>query len=947
MNAGSIVANIKARIDELKAGVSQAKDELKGFQNQAQDSAKKLYSTGKQMTKYITLPILAVGAMAIRTAAKFEGAMNKVSALSGATGEPLQRLKNIAMEMGRETRYSAVEAAEGLSYLSMAGFDVEQSISALPSVLEMAAAGGMDLAQAADYASNIMTGFGLKAEEMGRVTDVLALTFTSSNTNLAQLAEGMKYVAPIAAGLGMEIEETAAAMGMLGDAGIQGSMAGTTLRTAMMSLMTPTGAAADVINRLKLETTDTQGEFVGLVDIVRQLEDAGASTQDMMELFGARGAGMIALVSQGSEKFAEFTEELENAEGTGKRISEVMLQGLEGSLTILRGSIETLMIVIGERFLPRLTEWADRAIEIVNAMASWSDATWNMIARVAGVAAVMGPLLMIYAKIRMFTLQWAAAKAIASKAVAANTAVVTTNSAALATNTGIMGKLGGLVGSVGAKLAALAAASGPILAVAVVLGVAAAYWHEYSKAMAADYRSFADVVEETRSRMTQSFVDSQLSMIDSQTNAQVESLASQIEFLEEQSSLTRDQKDELAGLYEELSTVVEQAEAKRHGLMLIKEREFGASMADETAETNEKIIANFDDLKQDHMNQLEEWHGERLQAIIDHHVEAGTIGSEAFYKDLEMQDQHFAEKQQRLHVDLGNMLAEYEEQLAELGLVYDQALGELIPITEKNLRDQGKAASEHMEGFKEEYENFGRNNWAAYNKGQKDMEGEVQGTTEYMGELTVRALKATEEPAEQAGKDTVEGYRRGIASGGEGVKTEGTKVTGSLIDAVKSLLGISSASTVFHNIGINIVQGLINGMKSMVSSLISAAVDVVGNAYNSAKNWLESKSPSKKTADLGQDWTAGLAMGITDNLRVVEDAVREVVDASMNFGSGAGGLAVAGAGAGGQAGSDGPSTVNLTIYQDNASKEIAEHANDDIIRKLNRRGGTSRGRSFL
>ena len=184
------------KVENFQRGIRKAQRSMNRFANQ-------MRSAGQSLTTNVTLPIVAIGGNAIRVAAQFESAMNQVAAVSGATGKDFKDLENLAKQLGETTSFSASQAAEGMSFLAMAGLEVNDILQSMPGVLNLAAAGQMDLAQASDIASNILTGFGKDASEMNQAVDVLAKTFTSSNTNLVQLGEAMAYVAPVAASAGL------------------------------------------------------------------------------------------------------------------------------------------------------------------------------------------------------------------------------------------------------------------------------------------------------------------------------------------------------------------------------------------------------------------------------------------------------------------------------------------------------------------------------------------------------------------------------------------------------------------------------------------------------------------------------------------------------------------------------------------------------------------------
>ena len=296
---------------------------LKTTQASLAKTATAAKATGATLTKFLTIPILGIGAIALKVAADFQTSMLQVQAVSGATAEQFEELNDLAKELGRTTQFSAAQAADGMGFLAMAGFEVQEILDAMPGVLNLAAAGNLDLAQAADIASNILSGYALQASEIGRVNDVMAQTFTSTNTSLAQLGEAFKFVAPVAAASALELEEVNAALGLLGNAGIQGSMAGTTLRGAIAKLNKPSAEAAESLARLNITVFDANKKMLPLVDIVKQFEEAGLNTADAMTIFGLRaGPGFQALVSQGSAALGDLTAENRRAGGEIEAITE-------------------------------------------------------------------------------------------------------------------------------------------------------------------------------------------------------------------------------------------------------------------------------------------------------------------------------------------------------------------------------------------------------------------------------------------------------------------------------------------------------------------------------------------------------------------------------------------------------------------------------------------------
>jgi len=350
---------------------------------------------------------IAIGlGAAVKTTADFESAISRVGALSGATDKDLESLTNTAKDLGATTSFSASQAAEGMSYLAMAGYDTNDIIASMPGLLSAAAAGQTDLATTADITSNILSGFGLQAEETARVADVLTKTFTSSNVDLSMLGETMKYVAPTAKAMGISLEEVAAASGILGNAGIQGSMAGTSLSMSLTRLASPTKEASDLMKQLGFNAFNAEGEMLPLNKIIENLQTSTADLTDeqrmhaISTIFGAESMkSMLTLMEAGPETLSKFTKELETSGGTADEIAQKQLDNLNGQLTILKSGLEAAAIAIGTALLPfikMLVSGIQSLVDWFNGLAPSVKSTIAVVAALAAGALLLGgPLLML------------------------------------------------------------------------------------------------------------------------------------------------------------------------------------------------------------------------------------------------------------------------------------------------------------------------------------------------------------------------------------------------------------------------------------------------------------------------------------------------------------------------------------------------------------------------
>lgn len=332
----------------------------------------------------------------IATSMNFEQSMINVGAIARASEQDLGRLTDEARRLGATTNYSASEAADGMKFLSMAGFDTQKTIEAMPGVLDLASAGVVDIGSAADISSNVLSGFNMQASEMGRLGDVLVNTFTSSNTSLSSLGETMKYVAPIAASTNVSLEQTAAMAGKLGDAGIQGSEAGTALRSVISRLAAPTSAAAKQLEQLNIQTTDADGNLRQVPDILADLDKSmkgfgsAAKTQIVSTIFGmeAASAATVLLAQAGSGSLQQYAEKLKES-GTAAALSKKMNDSATGAYKRMGSAIESIAITIGNVMLPAVSNIFEGIASVTGVVDSFAKQFPTLTTVVVGATSVL------------------------------------------------------------------------------------------------------------------------------------------------------------------------------------------------------------------------------------------------------------------------------------------------------------------------------------------------------------------------------------------------------------------------------------------------------------------------------------------------------------------------------------------------------------------------------
>ena len=317
--------------------------------------------------------ITAAGGLSVKVGSNFEAAMSKVAAVSGATGTDLSRLTEKAKEMGAKTKFSASEAAEAMNYMAMAGWKTEDMLSGVEGIMNLAAASGEDLASTSDIVTDALSAFGLQASDSGHFADILAAASSNANTNVAMMGETFKYAASVAGAMGYTAEDTALAIGLMANRGIKAGQAGTVLRSIMTRLAKPTKETQDAMNKLGISLTDSEGNMKSLDTIMQDLRAgfSGLSKDEKAATAAALGgqeamSGLLAIVGASPEEYEKLQSAIANCDGTAEKMAETMQDNLQGSLTILKSSLEGLGIEIYEGMQEPLKNAADNAIVDVN-----------------------------------------------------------------------------------------------------------------------------------------------------------------------------------------------------------------------------------------------------------------------------------------------------------------------------------------------------------------------------------------------------------------------------------------------------------------------------------------------------------------------------------------------------------------------------------------------------
>ncbi|MDK7284400.1 phage tail tape measure protein [Staphylococcus pettenkoferi] len=360
-------------------------------------------SVGRNMSLHVTAPIVAGFGAAMKKSIDFDDTMRKVKATSGATGNEFNQLRTKALQMGRDTKFTASESAEAMNYMALAGWDTKDMLKGVGGVMNLAAASGEDLASVSDIVTDNLTAFGMKAKDSTHFADVLAQTSSKANTDVRGLGEAFKYAAPVAGALGYTVEDTSIAIGLMSNAGIKGEKAGTALRTMFTNLAKPTKAMKEEMDKLGISITDSNGEMLPMRDVMDQLRNKmGGLSKDQQAaaastIFGKEAmSGALAVINASDEDYKKLTKSIDGSNGASKRMANEMEGGIGGAMRKMKSAIESLAISLGDALAPMLYKIAKWITSLANKFTNLPKGIQKTIAIVGLLAAAIGPLLMIF-----------------------------------------------------------------------------------------------------------------------------------------------------------------------------------------------------------------------------------------------------------------------------------------------------------------------------------------------------------------------------------------------------------------------------------------------------------------------------------------------------------------------------------------------------------------------
>lgn len=396
-------------------------------------------SAGTKLTAGLTAPVVGFGAASVKAGTEFDSSMSQVSAVSKATGEDLELIRDRAIEMGEKTRYSAKEVSDAMYYMGLAGWDAQQIYAGIPGVLALGAASGEDLSRVSDIVTDSLTAFGKSAEDTTEFVNVLAEASRSSNTTVDLLGESFKYVAPVAGAFGYSIQDVAIMLGTFANNGVKGSQAGTGMRQALNSLINPSDKAAAQMDKFGVSLFNADGSTKTLMQVMQELRGTfgglaidihnadgevmtgeeimekyghALPTSDMekltaiVQIFGVRALpGMLSVINASESDFNDLSTAIYGAQdaydglGTAFGMQQTMLDNVQGDWYLFTSALGTTKIIISDMAKGALRELLQKLTELVKAFNDMSPEQQEQIVKWALMAASIGPVLLVIGKI--------------------------------------------------------------------------------------------------------------------------------------------------------------------------------------------------------------------------------------------------------------------------------------------------------------------------------------------------------------------------------------------------------------------------------------------------------------------------------------------------------------------------------------------------------------------
>ena len=816
----------------------------------------------------------------VDTFASFESQMSTVQAISGASGDELAALAEKAKYMGATTAFTATQAAQAFEYMAMAGWKTEDMLGGLEGIMYLAAASGEDLAATSDIVTDALTAFGLSASDSSHFADVLAAASSNANTNVGMMGETFKYAAPVAGALGYSVEDTALAIGLMANAGIKGSQAGTALRGMLTNLAKPSETVAGYMEELGVSLTDSAGNTRSLSDLMAILRDRFSELTEAEQAEYAAGlagkeamSGLLAIVNASDGDFQKLTSAINECNGAAYNMSQIQLDNYAGKVTLLESAIDGLKMAVGEQLTPAL----GNLIETGTNAFTWATEFVNqnpwIVGAITGVTAAVAALTLGVGALAAAP-QIIAALKVALDLLAANPVVAVTAAVV------------GLTVAIGTWVAASKEADEGTKAFIESLQETKAAYEELSETMAAE--------QETTAATTASLQE--LLAVEEKSALQKDLIAQKVDELNEaipELGLAYDkERDSLEGLTEaELASALERAAAKEeYEAQVTRLNELDTERAAIEARLTEARLA---------LNEAEETgvgNTRELQNNINE-LTAAQEESAAQIAELQAASAEYAEQQ-----------AATAQKTQEATRTVDGLISEMNELQEA-YSESYSAAMESIDGQLGLFNELDGSAKTSIDNLIETLQGQVSYMETYAANIQkamelgvdeglIKKLSDGSEESAQILAAIVEGGEEDIAALNEQLakvekgkeafsetvaemETDFSEKMKDIEDRVKEMADELDASAEAQAAGMATIDGYIDGAESMRSSLASTYRSLANTANNAYKSTLEIHSPSRVFKEDGKNTIRGAIEGAEEEGQNLERTYSALAESAI------------------------------------------------------------------
>lgn len=706
MDLFTLVGKIVLDADGFSEKIDSAMTKVESMGAGLQRAGEKISSVGSNLTKAFTLPLAALGTASVTTAASFEDGMLKVQSLSGATQEEYKKLSETAKQYGASIAWTAKDVADAMGYMALAGFDTNEILASTGGMLSLASASGEDLATVTDILTDSMTAFGDGAADASRYADVLATTQAKSNTTVGLLGEAFKYVAPLAGSYKYKLEDVATALGMMANAGVKGSMAGTSLSSIITRLGTDTDGCRGVIEEMGVAFYNQDGSARNLSDVLKDLSDKTKNLDvEQKSALAKQIAGMeaqkglLAILNQGSKAYEDLERKIKSCDGAASDMAANMESGMGGALRSLKSALEGVSITLGEKLAPYIMKAAEKIKEFTTWFQNLDDKTQDMIVKCGLFVAAAGPVLTVFGKgvTAVGSLITAG-----SKLIGGIGSVISVGKTLFSGGVKIASGIGSLVSKLGSGLLpALAAVPAPVwviigvISAVIAIGVALyKNWdtikekaHELKEKIGEKWNQIKQSTHELVESMKEKwagFKDSVFSAVEGVETAVAEKW-NQIR------EKTHELVEGIKGKYHEMADSLKEKTEELKISVVEKYHEIKENAVEKFEELKEQASAKFVELKENATARIEELRtqaSEKIQSLKDSAV--------SHFEELrEKTSAKVSEMKEKVVTDFKNLKEEASEKIADLkerwGQKFEEAREKIVSeVTELKEKATGK-----------------------------------------------------------------------------------------------------------------------------------------------------------------------------------------------------------------------------------------------------------------